>query len=240
MHSHYLFRLDDVCPTMDWHRFGQLEGLFLKFNIKPIIGIIPDNQDPTLRVGPARPDFWTRMRALKKDGWILAQHGYQHLYKTKDAGMVNINRRSEFAGLPYDAQYQAISAGQTILKKHLDGAPTWWMAPAHSFDAATCQVLKKLGFTHITDGIALYPYQALGLTWVPQQLWQPRRMPFGLWTICLHPNTMKDSDMRKLEDFLGQNLKACHPSGIGPKTNMLNPIFRATWYLYLHSHPKRP
>lgn len=240
MGNHYLFRLDDVCPTMDWRRFAQLESLFSRYNIKPIIGVVPDNQDPALRITSARPDFWAAIRQLKKEGWIIAQHGYQHVYKTKDPGIVNINQRSEFAGLPYSEQYLGISAGQSILKKHLGDAPTWWMAPAHSFDATTCRALKKLSFTHVTDGIALYPYSAMGLTWVPQQLWQPRYLPVGIWTVCLHPNTMEDADMERVRDFLKDNHKACQVFDIKPRPNMFNPMFRAAWYFYLRSRPKRP
>ena len=233
--SQYLFRLDDICPTMDWRRLGQLESLFSQFNIKPIIGSVPDNQDPALVVGASQPGFWVYMRQLKKKGWVVAQHGYQHIYKTKDSGILKINQRSEFAGLPYDEQYQAISAGQAILKKHLGEAPTWWMAPAHSFDATTCQVLKNLSYTHLTDGVALYPFTTLGLTWVPQQLWQPRRMPFGIWTICLHPNTMKDADIHRLRSFVKDNHQACQSFDTQPRFNFFNPMFRAAWYFYLHS-----
>ena len=67
---------------------------------------MPDNQDPALVVGASQPGFWVYMRQLKKKGWVVAQHGYQHIYKTKDSGILKINQRSEFAGLPYDEQYQ--------------------------------------------------------------------------------------------------------------------------------------
>src|SRR5262249_54245625 len=50
----------------------------------------------------------------------------------------------------------------------------------------------------ITDGHALHAYEREGFTWLPQQLWRFRAMPWGLWGVCVHPNTMTDSDVRRL------------------------------------------
>ena len=46
----------------------------------------------------------------------------------------------------------------------------------------------------------------LGLRWV-QQLWKFYNIPFGVWTICIHPNYMKEKDFIKLYDFLKYNTK---------------------------------
>jgi hypothetical protein len=78
------------------------------------------------------------------------------------------------------------------------------MAPAHSFDENTCKALKKVGITHITDGIAVYPFKKYGLYRLPQQLWKPQKMPFGTRTICLHPNSMKKKDIQRIEEFCSQ------------------------------------
>ena len=41
----YLFRIDDVCPEMDWGKFDRLVNLFKRFEIKPLLAVVPDNQD---------------------------------------------------------------------------------------------------------------------------------------------------------------------------------------------------
>ena len=44
----YLIRLDDASEYMDLDKWSRMEELLDKYNIKPIFGIIPDNQDPKL------------------------------------------------------------------------------------------------------------------------------------------------------------------------------------------------
>ena len=40
-----LIRLDDIAENMNWELMDRSEALFNKFNIKPVIGVIPKNQD---------------------------------------------------------------------------------------------------------------------------------------------------------------------------------------------------
>ena len=55
--------------------------LFDKYNIKPIIGVIPKNEDKELKSYPVcNFDFWEKIKNLKKQGWEIAMHGYEHLY----------------------------------------------------------------------------------------------------------------------------------------------------------------
>lgn len=218
----------------------QLVGLFKSHNIKPIIGIIPDNQDKKLQRHSPQGDFWQTMQVLSREGWIIAQHGYQHLYVTRQSGLLGINNKSEFAGLPYEIQYQKIAAGKALLEKKLQQKIHWWMAPAHSFDETTCQALRDLHFTHVTDGLALYPFIKQGLTWVPQQLWQPRRMPLGQWTICLHPDTFVSSDLIVLTNFIKRNQAACQGPILTAHSSLLNPLFSVTWYFFYYLQPWLP
>ena len=46
--SHYILRLDDASDYMDVAKWKRIEDLLIRYNIKPLVGIIPDNQDPTL------------------------------------------------------------------------------------------------------------------------------------------------------------------------------------------------
>ena len=43
-----LIRLDDIAENMNWELMDKCEILFDKYNIKPLLGVIPNNQDPEL------------------------------------------------------------------------------------------------------------------------------------------------------------------------------------------------
>ena len=78
----------------------------------------------------------------------------------------------------------------------------------HSFDKFTIIALKQLyPNIIISDGFSFRPFIYLGLRWVPQQLWKFYNIPFGVWTICIHPNYMKEKDFIKLYDVLKSNTK---------------------------------
>jgi predicted deacetylase len=230
--TRYIFRLDDICPRMNWEKFLRLEKIFLKYNIKPIIGIIPNNKDKSLNVGKERKDFWQHINMLVAKGWIVAQHGYDHTYTSKNAGIMKIGNNSEFAGKSYKDQFNRIKEGNNILKDKLRKSIEWWVAPNHSYDEATCRALEILDFKYITDGFFLKPVVLYGLIWVPQQLWKPRKMPFGLWTVCIHPNTYNDFD--GLENFIKENLSACKKVDITEGSLDLNDkIFSWFWHRLL-------
>lgn len=227
MKARYIIRLDDICPTMHWENFAKLEKIFDQYQIKPIIGIIPDNRDPTLTIDPAKNDFWYIMRGLVQKGWIIAQHGHTHQYSTKNGGLLNINNKSEFSTLPYQEQFEKIKAGKEILEKELGQDILWWMAPAHSFDKTTCQVLDALGFKYITDGIAIFPFRKYNLIWVPQQIWGPKPKLFGTWTICIHPNSIDTFFLEKLEKFLQGN--HLFEFDLTPKETLFNKLYYYWW-----------
>lgn len=199
--SGYIFRIDDVTPWMNWDNFLKLENIFDKYKIKPIIGIVPDNQDQELWVGEYSEEFWGKMKNLAEKWRTIAQHGYQHLYETQNNGMIGLNNYSEFSGLSYREQYQKIKKGKEILEKHLKKKVKWRMAPAHSFDETTCKILKELEFEYITDGISLFPFSRNGLKWLPQQIRKPIKKRKGTWTICLHPNSYSWTFLDDIEIF---------------------------------------
>ena len=53
-------RLDDITPDMDWESFLRFKELLDRYQVKPLIGIVPDNQDEHLKGSDkGRPeDFW--------------------------------------------------------------------------------------------------------------------------------------------------------------------------------------
>lgn len=207
----YLFRLDDICPTMHWDNFMRLKEIFDRYNVKPLIAVIPQNQDPSLKwpneYTVKEQDFWELMRKLQQEqGWEIGQHGFQHLYVTKQGGLLKINKESEFAGLDYIEQEEKIRKGKEILKQH-DISTDIFVAPSHSFDKNTCNALLNNNFYYISDGLSFYPYMRYGLVWIPQMLWGPLEMSIGIHTICLHPNIFKEHDFLKIEKFIQQNIK---------------------------------
>jgi predicted deacetylase len=188
MRAHYLVRFDDICPTMNWEMWFRIEEVLLDHKIKPLLAVIPDNHDESLRVAPSRSSFWEEVRKWQGRGWTIGLHGYQHRFVTQQAGVVGIQHRSEFAGLPRSEQEDKLLRAVEVFRSN-GVRPEVWIAPAHSFDWNTVAILQKLGVTTISDGLAIAPHtDSRGLLWVPQQLWKFRWRPFGVWTVCYHHN----------------------------------------------------
>jgi predicted deacetylase len=191
----YLIRFDDICPTMRWDTWDALEAHLDLLGLSPILAVVPDNRDPKLVAGPPRADFWERVRRWQAKGWTIAMHGYQHRYVTREAGIIGLNRRSEFAGLPRHEQERKLSAGLAIFRKQGVRVDAW-VAPAHSFDRTTVDLLVGLGITVISDGFWHLPFTEDGrVTWVPQQIWHFIPRPAGVWTVCSHPNAWSAADL---------------------------------------------
>ena len=159
-------RIDDITSDMDWNSFLAMKKILDELNIKPLIGVIPDNRDPLLQCGEAKQDFWNTIRELQKQGWSIAMHGYQHEYITKQGGLFPLNHFSEFAGLSLEEQIAKIQKGREIFIKH-NILTEIFMAPGHSYDNNTIHALRENGFQYITDGYGFRPYQYLGITFLP-------------------------------------------------------------------------
>jgi protein-tyrosine-phosphatase/predicted deacetylase len=199
--ARYVIRIDDCHPRMHRENFDRVRRLFARFGVKALAGVIPDCRHDALVRGEAYGGFWREMRELCQEGWTVALHGCTHERLTADGGLLQTNRSSEFAGLPYEQQRERLARGRTILEAHaLD--TTVFMAPWHSFDWNTVRALRALGFDTLTDGDGVAPYEKGGLVWVPQQLGTPRSVPFGVWTFALHTDGMTEGHYRGLEEFL--------------------------------------
>lgn len=197
------FRLDDITPDMNWENFETVRKLFEKYRMYPLLGIVPDNQDAHLRADVYREDFWEQMLALKRMGWSIAQHGYCHVYETEHAGLLGINPFSEFAGLPYEIQYEKLKKGKEILRAH-ELETDIFMAPGHTYDDNTLKALARNGFHIVTDGYSTKPYRMKGLTFIPSRMSGPGRIQ-GIDTVCLHLNGMDRKQLEQLEEFIEQN-----------------------------------
>lgn len=203
MRARYLIRFDDICPTMNWTIWAQVEQILCAHHVRPILAVVPDNKDPKLQVAPAREDFWEWLRAKQRQGWTIGMHGYQHLYETGDAGLLGVNARSEFAGLPLEQQREKMARALAIFHQQ-DIHPQLFVAPAHSFDRNTLTALQDNGIRVISDGFFWKPVRWLEMTWLPQQMWQFRAMPIGVWTICYHHNRFTENDLRRFTRDVGR------------------------------------
>lgn len=197
----YLLRFDDICPTMNHARWKRVESLMRRFSIRPILAIVPDNQDPKLAVAPADPEFWTHMRRLQEEGWTIGLHGLRHDCRVYGKSLLPLHRYTEFAGLTEEEQTQMLREGALILQGH-GLNPEVWVAPRHGFDRNTLSALKRVGIKIVSDGYSRFPFVDDGLLWIPQQLWGGRRMQNGVWTICVHANTIAEQSLHDLETFI--------------------------------------
>lgn len=181
-----LVRCDDICPTMDFARFEQARMLFKKFGIKPMLGVIPDCQDPDLKIEPEHEEFWDYMLRLKQEGYTLAMHGFQHVFDTNTRGKVQLGFKSEFAGHSLEEQTEKIKRGKEILKQH--GIETdIFFAPAHSYDDNTLRALAANGFRYMSDGWSVKPYQKYGIVCLPCRTGgTPKIKRDGYYMVVLH------------------------------------------------------
>jgi len=204
--SRFIVRFDDICPGMDWDKFAPFDDFFTRHpQIKPLLGVVPENRDPKLNVAPPRSDFWDQVRRWHASGWTLCQHGYTHEYCNENAGILGIGNKSEFAGMPFEIQMDKLEKGKAILIREEVWQP-YFMAPSHSFDKTTLQALSTLGFRALTDGYGLFPYQVNSLTLVPQLFSHPLHLGLGLYTLCLHTNTMDTAQINAQIHFMKSNL----------------------------------
>jgi len=223
------FRMDDITPDMDWDKFNQVRELFKRYRIRPLLGVVPVNEDTDLRYNYPREDFWEIIRSLQREGWIIAQHGTNHRYLTKDTGILKINPFSEFAGLPYDVQKEKIQEGRNVLKK-AGVESNIFMAPGHTYDKSTVKALVASGFECITDGFYKKPYYSDGLLFVPCRLQGYQKIK-GVDTLCLHSNLMSEADLMDLENFCKSNYQNIIPFDI---EKMQQIAVKRTWWVILY------
>lgn len=205
MAKQYLIRLDDACPTMNAEKWSRIETIFDKHQIRPLVGIVPDNTDPKLKCSEPDDKFWDKTRSWQRKGWSIALHGLHHQYHKSQGGLNPLWEDSEFVGLDFDTQLQMLRHGIDIL--HSEGIEAeYFFAPSHTFDHNTVRALLEIGICKISDTIALKPYRQFGAIFIPQIGGKCRRMNLpGIYTFCFHPNTMNAQAFLDLERFFAYN-----------------------------------
>lgn len=169
MKSKYLIRLDDACSQMNKSRWQRMEAILDKYEIKPMVGIIPNNEDPVTCIDPIDPNFVVKALNWQKKGWAIALHGYNHICTTTIGGINPVHKRSEFAGISLSEQKEKISKGYKILVD-MGLIPQYFFAPSHTFDRNTLKALaEETSIRIISDTIALYPYRLDEFAVIPCQ-----------------------------------------------------------------------
>jgi predicted deacetylase len=200
--SRYLLRFDDVCPSMNWPVWNSIEALLQRFDIRPILAVIPDSRDPKLSFQPPDPHFWEKVRSWQSRNYAIAVHGYQHLYVNQNPGMLRLKRASEFAGLSFETQEDLLKRALMVFAEKGVRADVW-VAPSHSFDETTVAVLAKQGIRIISDGLWPWPFtDHRGITWIPTQLPWFEEKSYGVWTVCCHHNSWTAKEVRTLAEQL--------------------------------------
>jgi len=201
-----LIRLDDIAENMNWDLMKKSELLFEKYEIKPVLGVIPKNKDNELLSYPKKDDFWEQVRVWKNKGWEIAMHGYTHVYdKTcqKD-DYFNYGGGSEFSGHSLEVQTSRIKNG---LKKFDDEKIKirTFFAPNHTYDNNTFIALKNCGINEIIDGYGFMPYLENDIKFIPQLFYKVLLLPFGIQTTQIHLNYWAQKDFDNFEKFIQKN-----------------------------------
>jgi len=203
-----LIRLDDIAENMNWDLMKKSELLFNKYNIKPVLGVIPNNQDKELLTFPKKNNFWEQIRIWKNKGWEISMHGSNHVYDTDtyNKDYFSHGGKSEFFGHSFNDQLQKIKNG---LKKFDDEKikVRSFYAPNHTYDENTLIALKNSGIKEVIDGYGLMPYIEKDIKFIPQLFYKVIALPFGIQTTQIHLNYWKQKDFDNFEKFIIKNVK---------------------------------
>jgi len=201
-----LIRFDDIAENMNWRLMDKSEQLFDRYNIKPILGIIPNNQDKELKSYPKRENFWKIVKKWQSKGWEISMHGYNHLYhnETGHKDYFRYGGKSEFFGETLIDQKNKIQKGLEIFKQNKIKIRSFF-APNHTYDLNTFKALKISGIHQVIDGYGLKPYLNNEIIFVPQLFYKIFFMPFGLQTTQIHLNMMGDKEFNKFQFLIKKN-----------------------------------
>jgi len=233
----YIMRLDDASEYWNSKNWRKMHELLTRYDIKPILAIIPQNEDPELKEYGYDPGYSRLLLEWISYGAVPAIHGYNHVFVSEDGGMNPVNSRSEFAGVDLEKQRKKVHDGIAILKDNGIN-PIIFIAPAHTFDLNTLAALKlESDIRIISDTIATDVYFENDFYFIPQQTGRARKLPFKVVTFCYHPNVMEDDDFDELEIFLKQNrLLFGSFDDIELKKRKLNIIDKGFRKLYFFRH----
>ena len=168
----YLIRVDDICEGFNFKNFQRFKKIMFEYNIQPILAVVPNNGDKNLIVQKAlsKVFFWKLIKNLQlKYKWTIGIHGYDHVYLSRNGGIMKTNNASEFVGISRQKQKNKLVKSLKIFDKYKVNT-NLFIAPAHSFDVVTLSILSELNINNISDGFFNYPgVDKRGIFWLPQQ-----------------------------------------------------------------------
>ena len=203
-----LIRFDDIAENMNWHLMAKCESIFDELNIKPVMGVIPNNKDKDLLVYPKKENFWQIVKKWQLKGWEIAMHGYNHIYDndTNKRDYFEYGGKSEFYGHSLDSQSSKIRKGLEIFEKN-DIKIRTFFSPNHTYDFNTFEALKLSGINEVIDGYGLKPYLENNIKFIPQLFYKPFFLPFGLQTTQIHLNYWTENEFKKFSQLIYRNKK---------------------------------
>lgn len=205
----FVIRLDDVAENMKWEFMDKMETLFDDYNIKPVLGVIPDNKNLELLSYPKKNiNFWDQVRLWEKKGWEIGMHGTNHLYDKfcKKIDYLGHGGNTEFCGHPLSKQIEKINIGLKKFESEKVKVRTF-IAPNHTFDNNTLLALKECGIKEVLDGYGLMPYSENEINFIPQLFYKIIKLPFGIQCFQIHLNYFNEKDFESFKNFIEQNSK---------------------------------
>ena len=203
-----LIRIDDIAENMNWHIMNKIETLFDKYEIKPVMGVIPNNKDPELLRFPKEENFWQKVKVWQKKNWEIAMHGYSHEYEidTKKKDFFKLGGKSEFFGKNLQDQMEKIQYGLKVFDSKEITIRSFF-APNHTYDENTFLALKECKINIVIDGYGIRPYKENQITFIPQLFYRLLSLPFAFQTTQLHINSWNEDDFISFEKYIIENKK---------------------------------
>jgi peptidoglycan/xylan/chitin deacetylase (PgdA/CDA1 family) len=134
-----VFRFDDYSQTCNVQAHEKVIRMFETHGMPCCVAVIPKNIVPD---GEAAK---TLRHYVEKGVVEPALHGFSHKG-------VRESVNSEFAGRPWDEQFQLISRGKVLLEEALGRPVSIFVPPWNSYDHATIGVLEQMGFAVLSAG----------------------------------------------------------------------------------------
>ena len=205
----FLIRLDDIAENMKWEFMEKIEILLDKFDIKPVLGVIPNNKDPELLSYPKKnANFWDQVRVWKGKGWEIGMHGTNHLYNRfcSKNDYLGHGGNTEFCDQSFHSQLEKIRVGLNKFKEEKITVRTFF-APNHTFDKNTLLALKECGINQVLDGYGIMPYEENKINFIPQLFYKIFTLPFGIQSFQIHLNYFEQNDFDNFKNFVEKNSK---------------------------------
>ena len=205
----FLIRLDDIAENMKWEFMEEAEILFDRFDIKPVLGVIPNNKDTELLSYTKKNiNFWKQVRIWRDKGWEIGMHGTNHVYDKfcSKIDYLGYGGNTEFCNLPFDKQLEKIKMGLNKFKEEKISVRTFF-APNHTFDKNTLLALKECGIDKVLDGYGIMPYEENKVNFIPQLFYKIIKLPFGIQSFQIHLNYFSKKDFYDFKNFIEKNYK---------------------------------